>query len=177
MQQRERHGMSRTPTYHTWAMMKQNIPGFYGVGSAIESLNKKGKGDSLKQLFQKSLFFRTLIGNSMMAMTKSYFPATAYLAADPVFSTFWNKMFAEFKLSNSAVLAVSATHELMEASPNIRSSVRVRERIVLPLIAIQQYALINIRKLEAEKKPKEEAFGKLVIRCMFGIINAARNSA
>lgn len=165
------------PFVGSWAMMKQNIPGFYGVGSAIESLNKRGKSEVLKNLYDRSLFFRTLIGNSMMSMTKSYYPATAYLSDDREFGEFWNKMFKEYQLSMKMVLAVSSTDELMAANPNIRTSVKLRERIVLPLIAIQQYALISIRKPEAEGKPKEEAYGKLVIRCMFGIINAARNSA
>jgi len=165
------------PFVGSWAMMKQNIPGFYGVGSAIEMMNKKGKADSLKQLYNKSLFFRTLIGNSMMSLTKSYYPATAYLAADPEFGAFWNKMFREYELSKSMVLAVSSTDVLMQAHPNIRSSVKLRERIVLPLIAIQQYALMSIRKLEGDGMPREDVYRKLVIRCMFGIINAARNSA
>jgi len=165
------------PFVASWAMMKQNLPGFYGVGSAVTSLNKKSKGEALKQLYRKSLFFRTLIGNSMMSLTKSYYPATAYLAQDAEFGEFWNKIYEEFKLSTTQALAVSASKELMEGVPNIRSSVRLRERIVLPLIAIQQYALINIRKAEAEGKARPEALGKLIIRCMFGIINAARNSA
>jgi phosphoenolpyruvate carboxylase len=75
------------------------------------------------------------------------------------------------------VLEVSGAAELMEASPNIRASVRLRERIVLPLIAIQQYALIHLRHLSEEDKVNETKYRKLIIRCMFGIINAARNSA
>jgi len=59
----------------------------------------------------------------------------------------------------------------------ISESVRLRERIVLPVIAIQQYALMNMRYGKEEIKIHEPQFRKLVIRCMFGIINAARNSA
>jgi phosphoenolpyruvate carboxylase len=165
------------PFVGSWAMMKQNIPGFYGVGSALDSFIKKGQGDKFKRLYQYSLFFRTLLGNSMMSLTKTYYPATAYLAQDPEFGEFWKKMFAEFELSRKKVLEVSGTSELMEASPNIRSSVRLRERIVLPLIAIQQYALIHLRNMKEEDRPNEAKYRKLIIRCMFGIINAARNSA
>jgi phosphoenolpyruvate carboxylase len=52
----------------------------------------------------------------------------------------------------------------------------MREEIVLPLIAIQQFAL---QRLQDERLPPEDAeiFRRLVLRAMFGIINAARNAA
>ncbi len=165
------------PFVGSWAMMKQNIPGFYGVGTAIEAFKKKGKDQQLKNLYQNSLFFRTLLGNSMMSLTKTYNQATAYLGSDPDFGEFWKKMYHEFMLSKKMVLEVSDLKRLMENNPSIRESVRLRERVVLPLIAIQQFGLMNLRNLTDENKPNEALYRKLVIRCMFGIINAARNSA
>jgi phosphoenolpyruvate carboxylase len=165
------------PFVGSWAMMKQNIPGFYGVGSAIKKLDEHGEGEKLKQLYKNSLFFRTLLGNSMMSLTKTYYNATTYLADDPEFGEFWKKMFAEYNLSREETLNVSGLNGLMENNPNIRDSVRLRERIVLPLIAIQQFALMNIRNLTEENKMYEMRYRKLIIRSMFGIINAARNSA
>jgi phosphoenolpyruvate carboxylase len=165
------------PFVGSWAMMKQNIPGFYGVGTAIQSLKEKGREEQLKSLYQNSLFFRTLLGNSMMSLTKTYYPATAYLGSDPDFGDFWKKMYNEFVLSKKSVLEVSDLKHLMGNNPSIRESVKLRERVVLPLIAIQQFALMNIRHLSEENKQHESLYRKLVIRCMFGIINAARNSA
>ena len=163
------------PFVGSWAQMKQNIPGFYGVGSALQELKDIGKWKELQALYQHSLFFRTLIGNSMMSLTKSYYPATAYLADDPEFGDFWKKMFREFELSKQIELELSNTPALMEGNAQIRESIRLREKIVLPLIAIQQYALMHLR---AENDREHEAvYPKLIIRCMFGIINAARNSA
>jgi len=53
--------------------------------------------------------------------------------------------------------------------------VLTREKIVLPLVTIQQFALTNLRReTDVEKR---ELYEKLVIRCSFGIINAGRNSA
>jgi len=165
------------PFVGSWAMMKQNIPGFYGVGSAIKQLKDQGEEERLKELYKSSLFFRTLIGNSMMSLTKTYYNATTYLANDPEFGEFWEKMYKEFNLSTEQVLNISGLNGLMENNPNIRDSVRLRERIVLPLIAIQQFALMNIRNLTEQNKMYENRYRKLIIRCMFGIINAARNSA
>jgi phosphoenolpyruvate carboxylase len=58
-------------------------------------------------------------------------------------------------------------------------SVAMRERIVMPLLTIQQYAICHIRQLEDElvNSPLKATYEKLAMRCSFGIINAARNSA
>jgi phosphoenolpyruvate carboxylase len=48
---------------------------------------------------------------------------------------------------------------------------------VLPLITIQQFALQQLRDAEPKEKVYEKEYRKLVMRCVFGIINAARNSA
>ncbi len=165
------------PFVGSWAQMKQNIPGFYGVGTALKQLKKKGKLKEMKEMFSQSLFFRTLLSNSMMSLTKSYFPATAYLAKDKEFGAFWKKMFAEYKLSKEMILEVSGLTELMDNNPLNRDSVKIRERIVLPLITIQQFSLQELRTPEPSEKQFEKNYRKLIMRCMFGIINAARNSA
>ncbi|GHN03071.1 phosphoenolpyruvate carboxylase [Cytophagales bacterium WSM2-2] len=165
------------PFVGSWAMMKQNIPGFYGVGSALKKLSESGKEDQLRKLYANSLFFRTLLGNSMMSLTKSYYPATNYLSNDTEFKEIWKKMSDEHKLSKEMVLSVSGFAHLMQSNPVIRASVKLREKIVLPLVAIQQLALMSLRNPEGSDKDHEILYRKLVIRCMFGIINAARNSA
>jgi phosphoenolpyruvate carboxylase len=165
------------PFVGSWAMMKQNIPGFYGVGTALKKMIDDGNLEKLKQLYSKSLFFKTLLGNSMMSLTKSFYQATVYLNDDPEFSDIWNKMNNEFRLSIEMVLKVSGLNYLMENNPMNRESVSLREKIVLPLIAIQQFALMSLRHAKEEDKEAEVLYRKLIIRCMFGIINAARNSA
>jgi phosphoenolpyruvate carboxylase len=55
----------------------------------------------------------------------------------------------------------------------------MRERIVLPLTTIQQYAITRVREMEEKlvQSPIKQSYEKLVMRCSFGIINAGRNSA
>ncbi len=165
------------PSERIGQQLKQNIPGFYGVGSALKELSDKVGVEKIKSFFQNSLFFRTLLSNSMMSLTKTNYQATTYLKDDPQFGSFWEKMFAEFELSNQQVLSVSGLTRLMDNNPTQRASVILRERIVLPLIAIQQFALMNLRNQDENNKSYEARYRKLIIRCMFGIINAARNSA
>ena len=164
------------PFVGSWAQMKQNVPGFYGFGSALETLKKNGKMDALKKLYKRSLFVRTLVENSMQSLMKAYYPATKYLKENPEFSTLWNMMFEEYERSINLMLEFSGEKELMNQNPVTKESIIVRERIVLPLMTIQQYAL---QKLQSADLPTAEVdvYSKLVMRAMFGIINAARNSA
>jgi phosphoenolpyruvate carboxylase len=164
------------PYVGAWSQLKQNVPGFYGVGAALQQLEKAGKWAELEHLYRHSLFFKTLLDNCEMAMIKSYFPLTAHLAKDPVYGPVWRMIYDEFELTKKYLLQLSGASSLMADSPVDQLSIQMRERIVLPLVTIQQYALSRIREVEQEDKRKA-VFEKLVVRCSFGIINAGRNSA
>ncbi len=165
------------PFVGSWAQMKQNVPGFYGFGSAIEQLQKQGKGEEIQKLYHHSLFFRTLVENSMQSLSKSNYALTKYMAQDPVYGELWHKMYEEFERTQKLLLEVSQNKTLLEGNPVTRQSIQIRERIVLPLITIQQYALQKLNSDTNLPTEQAEAYSKLIIRAMFGIINAARNSA
>lgn len=114
-----------------------------------------------------------------MAMKKCYFPLTAYLANHPRYGEIWNMAFIEYELTIKYVLKLSGQAELMGSYPVDQMSISMRERIVLPLATIQQYALTKVREMEEQlvAAPIKETYGKLAMRCSFGIINASRNSA
>ena len=165
------------PFVGAWSQIKQNVPGFYGVGSALQRMD--ADIEEIAAMYHANGFFKALIDNCEMAMQKSYFPLTAFLAKHPVYGEIWRKIHDEFKLTLRYVTKISGTKELMSDLPVEQQSVRTRERIVLPLVAIQQYALTKIRKSEEndEDAAERSVYEKLVIRCSFGIINAGRNSA
>jgi phosphoenolpyruvate carboxylase len=134
---------------------------------------KDGKLDELKKLFKEVSFFKALILNSMMSMSKCYFELTAYIAKDPDYKEFWNILWEEYKLSKEMVLLISGYDYLMEEEPFSQNSIAVREAIVLPLLVIQQYAL---QKIGQEPKNKKN-YEKIVERSLYGNINSSRNSA
>jgi len=69
--------------------------------------------------------------------------------------------------------------QLLQGHQTTRDSIHLREDIVLPLLTIQQYALIQIKQLgdAPENQEMKTTYRKLITRTMPGIINAARNSA
>lgn len=167
------------PYVGAWSQLKQNIPGYYGVGIAFEKLEKEGKWEKIIELYQNSLYFRTLIGNCEMAMTKCFFPLTAYLSKHPKYGVLWNMFHDEYERTKRYTLLLTGKSELMAERETDQLSIQMRQRIELPLITIQQYALTMIRENgdKAADSAKMKIFEKLVMRCSFGIINAERNSA
>ncbi|MET3538335.1 phosphoenolpyruvate carboxylase [Chryseobacterium limigenitum] len=161
------------PFVGSWSQLKQNVPGFFGFGFAMEEMKKQGRFEEVRDLYKGSDFFKTLVLNSMMSMNKSYFPLTYYIKSNPKFGAFWNILFEEYNLSKDIMLELTGFKMLQEEDPLSRKSVKIREKIVLPLLSIQQYALMKIQKGEGNK----EAYEKLVTRSLFGNINASRNSA
>ncbi|KQK25974.1 phosphoenolpyruvate carboxylase [Chryseobacterium aquaticum] len=161
------------PFVGSWSQLKQNVPGFFGFGFAMQQLKEEGRFHDVRELYKGSDFFKTLVLNSMMSMNKSYFPLTYYIKDNPKFGEFWNVLFSEYNLSKDIMLELTGFKMLQEEDPLSRKSVKIREKIVLPLLSIQQYALMKIQKGEGNKA----AYEKLVTRSLFGNINASRNSA
>ena len=167
------------PFVGSWSQLKQNVPGFYGVGIALDTLKAQGNLAELQDLYKTSAFFRTLLENSMMSLSKSYFPLTKYLKDDPEFGPFWQLIYQEYLRSKELLLEVSGLEQLMEDSRAMRASIGVRERIVLPLLTIQQYALRGIQGIQKQEGDDQDlkVYEKMVTRSLFGNINASRNSA
>ena len=168
------------PFVGSWSQLKQNVPGFFGVGTALKHYEDIGEFEKTQYLFQTSDFFKTLIENSMMSLSKSFFDLTKYMSDDPDYGEFWNVIHAEYVTTKRLLLRLTGYRELMQEEPAGKASISVRESIVLPLLTIQQFALKKIQDLEKESprdKDQIEVYEKIVMRSLFGNINASRNSA
>lgn len=167
------------PFVGSWSQMKQNVPGFFGVGSALKHFEDTNQWYKVQNLFDTSLFFRTLLENSMMSLAKSFFPLTHYMKNDEEFGDFWQIIFNEFSETKRLLLKIAGHQELMENYPDGKASIKMREDIVLPLLTIQQYALMRINEIKKEGSNSKllQVYEKLVMRSLFGNTNASRNSA
>lgn len=157
----------------SWSQLKQNVPGYFGIGTAIKMIRDSGRLRALKKMYKEVPFFKALMHNSMMSLTKCYFELTSYMKEDAKYGDFWKILYEEYELSKEMLLLISGTDVLMENEPLSRESIQIRENIVLPLLVIQQYALQKI----GQKTIYKEVYEKIVTRSLYGNINASRNSA
>jgi phosphoenolpyruvate carboxylase len=69
---------------------------------------------------------------------------------DPEFGSFWQIIFDEYQETKRLLLKIARQDELMQNYPDGKASVATREKIVRPLLVIQQYALQRISALEQD---------------------------
>lgn len=56
-----------------WSQLKQNVPDYCGLGTVFEKMDKAGRLHQVKELYKNALFFSTLLGSSMMSLSKTNF--------------------------------------------------------------------------------------------------------
>jgi phosphoenolpyruvate carboxylase len=108
-------------------------------------------------------------------LKKSNFAITEYLAKNKKFGDFWKMLYNEAKLTEKYCLMISNQKVLLENDPIVAKSIELREKLILPLLIIQQYALTQINK--TSQKEKKQFYKKLLLKTMAANTNASRNSA
>jgi len=161
------------PFVSSCSQIKQNIPAFYGLGSALQKLIDSNQEQNLQSLYKDCLFFKTLINNSIQALQKSCFKLTAYIEHDSEFKNIWKLIQSEYELTVKCIKKITKHPDLIVEKDQPLKSIQIRQNMILPLNIIQQYALQKIRK----GTKNTETYKTMVIRSMYGIINATRNSA
>ena len=158
-----------------------NVPGYYGLGTALARALDRGQESSLRELYRSSLFFRTLLDNSMQSLSKTHFSLTSYLSDDPSYGSFWSSIQQEANRTTDGLLKISGMNDLLENEPNTQESIRLREDLILPVAVIQQWALIRLRQIRRiENGQAEDAeirrLEQVVIKSMAATVNASRNA-
>lgn len=87
----------------------------------------------------------------MMSLSKSFFELTEYMSDDPEFGDFWKIIHEEYQTTKRLILKLSGNDKLMQKNPVGKASIDLRENIVLPLLTIQQYALLKIQNMQLDE--------------------------
>jgi phosphoenolpyruvate carboxylase len=146
------------PWVFSWSQARVMLPGWYGVGSAFQDVLDR-EGDAGLQRLQKlhagSTFFRTLIANLEMVLSKSDL-AIARRYADLVSDremaeTIFARIQAEWSRTRAAVLRIKNQTWLLEHSPQLERSTRLRLPYIAPLNLLQVELLRRYRGGETDE--------------------------
>jgi len=149
------------PWVFSWTQSRCLLPAWYGLGAGLRALlEDQADRDALREMYRQWPFFRATIHNAELALAKSnrpVFDRYAQMAGDdPAMREIAGLLDAEYDRARAALLEVVERNELLDGTPWLQESIRVRNRYVDPLNLIQLEVIRRIRESDAGEGPTEE---------------------
>jgi phosphoenolpyruvate carboxylase len=171
------------PWVFSWAQCRLMLPGWYGFGSAIEAWLGEAKGKAeqaerlatLRRMYRHWPFFRTMLSNMDMVLSKSDLSIAARyaeLVTDPELRRrIFGRIKAEWELTRRHLLAIEEYQDFLEDNPTLKRSMRNRFPYMDPLNHLQVELL---RRYRAGQLDESERWGIHIT--INGIAAGLRNS-
>jgi phosphoenolpyruvate carboxylase len=160
------------PWVFSWMQSRFNFPGWFGLGSALEAVLRRGPAGRrlLREMHAHWPFFATLIDNAQLTMRKADMGIAALYAGlvedAKVRRRIGGILEAEFARTEAAILAVTGQRQLLAREPVLRRSVQLRNPYIDPLNYLQVEMLRRLRhdrKLPASEVDAVRAVIELTI--------------
>jgi phosphoenolpyruvate carboxylase len=169
------------PWVFSWMQARFNLPGWYGLGSGLEAaLAPRDREGLLRSMYRDWPFFRNLLTNAEMSLLKADLRIAALyseLVSDRALAdSFFSRILEEYERTRAAILRVTGHSELMEGSPVVQRSVRLRNPYLDPLNFLQVEMLRRLRRLPDAEGPEAEALREVVVLTINGIAAGLRNT-
>lgn len=126
------------PWVFSWAQARVMLPGWYGAGQALAGFEDKGL---LRAMAQSWPFFQTILANMEMVLAKSDMEIAAHYATLVEDRALADQLFGEilsgWNAAHDSLLDATAQSALLEASPSLNNSIRLRLPYIEPLNHLQ----------------------------------------
>ncbi len=160
-----------------WSQSRQNIPGWYGLGAALERAINDGGLETLQTMQSQWRYFRTLLSNTQMVILKTdQTIAKAYssLCSDTeIAATTYTTMREEFERAIEQIQRITGETRMMSDFPEIGESVRWRNAYLDPLNYIQ---VMLLKRLAQSDNRMESEWLKPALNSINGIATGLRNT-
>ncbi len=169
-------GLRAIPWVFSWSQNRIMFPGWYGVGSAFNHYIKAEEGnlEKLQHRFETWPFFRSLLSNVDMVLSKSDMNIAfhyAQLAESEEVRSVFNIILDEWQLTKNVILAIEKHDDFLDESPSLKASLDFR----LPYFNVLNYIQIElIKRLRNNNLTDDEI--SLIHITINGIATGLRNS-
>jgi len=147
------------PWVFSWAQSRHGIPGWFGLGTALEAIIDKEGIDRLRELYGDWPFFRALIDNAQIALTRADMEVARFYSrlADPKVQGLFETIRAEYQLTVKNVLAATGKGALLADRPTIAHTVARRNPYIDVLSHCQIELIKRLRGDSQDKRALREA--------------------
>ena len=149
------------PWVFAWTQSRHLLPGWYGVGTALDRAVTRYGTAALDEMVRDWPFLRTLIDDVEMVLAVADLSIAARYArlAGPLGDHYFPAIRAEFERTSAHVLALKHEQALLDSDPALQRSIRLRNPYVDPMSLLQVDVLERWR---AAGRPDDDLFRALL---------------
>ncbi len=129
------------PWVFAWTQNRIILPGWYGVGTALERVGSRAGGaELLAEMYRQWPFFRAVVENVEMVLAKSDMGIAeryADLADADARSAVWTKIRSEHSRTVQWVKRIQGNRRLLDGNPALKRSIQLRNPYVDPMSFLQ----------------------------------------
>lgn len=169
------------PWVFSWSQSRLNLPGWYGVGSALsayEAAHGTQGLERLQALYREWSFFGTVLDTVELSLAKASVDVAeryAGLASGPESAAIWAHLRDEFERTGAMLLRITGRHGLLDAMPELQRSIALRNPYVDSLSELQVRLLAALRALPPDDATRAE-LQRLVHLTVSGVAAGIQNT-
>ncbi len=155
------------PWVFSWNQSRHGIPGWFGLGSALEGVIADAGIERVRTLYRDSPFFRALINNAQLALTRADIDvASAYAKlADEDAQTLFPLIRSEWDKTVKGVLDVIDKQQILGNRPHLLATVVRRN----PHVDVLSHTQIVLRRRLSSAT--DDAYRDRILNVLFTTIN------
>ncbi len=115
------------PWVFAWTQLRYNLPGWYGIGTALDNVIKED--DKSLPLLQKAFsnwkFFRAVIDNAQRELARAHLEISQYYSPKED-HYLHEKIKEEYQKAEESILKITGQQKLLDDSPVIQKSIKLR---------------------------------------------------
>ena len=139
------------PWVFGWAQTRSTLTGWYGAGTAFESLISKYGIQKVRRIYETSNFFQNLISNIEMTVFKSDLKISKLYVDELVkeeYHNIYEDILVESKLVIKMIKQIKQNSELLNDNKVLKNTLNIRNAYLDPLSLIQVSLMKKMRKKE-----------------------------
>ncbi len=169
------------PWVFAWSQSRANLPGWYGLGSALAGYLEVHGADGIARLRELYLvwpFFASVLDNAEMSIAKADMQvARRYAGLAPTTETrrVWRRIRREYRLTRDSILMVNQRTRIMDAMPVLQRSIELRNPYVDSLSELQVRLLARLRAT-SDEDPERADLLRLIHLTVSGVAAGVQNT-
>jgi phosphoenolpyruvate carboxylase len=168
VQNPEVESLRAIPWVFAWTQNRFLLPSWFGAGSALGPYTRRDEGLSvLREMYQHWPFFQTLMDFMQMTLAKSDMRIaetyTSLVSDTNTRDRLWTIISEEHVACVDALLKITGNDNLLDDSPVLQRSIRLRNPYVDPLSYIQVSLLRRLRVLPEDSPEHDTVLNTLLL--------------